>query len=733
MSGKRVLLGAVLLGVAGLAALWLLYAWGGHALVTAVFDGRAPAALARVVSVRSDMPIEYNLARADNVFFTSYRILAGLWTLLVAAWLLAEGLLPRPRVRAPHRLPAVGIVLLLLGPTPAVKTLGLLIALLGPAVAPAEAPRTITISTPRMRLSLASVMALAFLAAPYWSTVHALGGQLAGLALIVVAVLAWAWASAGSVSWNAPSSMQWRDAAWIALALSIVNLRALAIDVPWMGDEDYHIMQIVHLCETAVPVWVLTVGLIVWIAAAGRLERAADGRLLAAVVLAVAIVGGSAHPHLDGSVLRYPYLTRWAQGLLVQGLFPLGTWFYQEPFFRMVPFLSACALAIVVAAQLTALPRLLRLAFAVVVATVPTLLYYTSTLALEMPALVMMTAVGFAAAPLLRANADEVRSQPAWLALLSIGMIKESIVAFLAAFAGCRLLGTWRRWRSPRAWLDEARLLAALILPLAIYIVYRRLGSVFREYGGSWHNAFDASLWFTFGESIWEQLGPLAILAFLGLAAGWRQRDGGAPVLLALAAIAAGALFFVVDEAQYVGFSRYNLVIVPSIVCAATWGFAWLAARARLVAGLVVALLAAANVWLSPLHADGTKIPGWGGSAGNVAEQYYPYRDAMRWLHDAHRDNRIFFAGLGYPYFLEFQFRRLDWHPAGYVSSEALAPADARHAAAAAKCDLVVYPVPQEMADSALSADGVSPVRLFHNLAHRIAVFEVGVPEGAKP
>lgn len=732
MNRSRIAAALVSLSLGALAALWLAYALAAHPFITAAYEGHAPSAVARFIPIRPDMPLDYNLGRADDVFLTAYRVLVGLWTLLVLAWLLATRRLKWPRLHRYDFITLAGILLLALGPSLSAKVLGLLLALMGPGLAGAPS-RTISIPVERVRLALAALMALSFLAAPYWTTVPSVAGQIVGLAVLIAGSIGWAWAAAGNVVWRTPSALQWRDAAWIVLVLAAINLRALAADVPWMGDEDYHIMQVVHLCETRVPVWVLTVAAVVWIAALGRLDRPADRRLLLGVVLALATVGGSANPHLGGSLLRYPYVTRWLQGLLVQGLLPVDRLFYQEALFRMVPFLSSCALAVVVAAQLREIPRALRIGFAAAVATIPTLLYYTSTLALEMPALVVMTAVGFAAVPLLRAPASEVRAHPAWIALLAVGFIKETVVPFLAAVVACRLLLALPRLRQRRAWGEEALIAGSILAPLATYIVYRRMGSVFREYGGALRNAVDLSLWQTLGGSYWVQFGPLVILALLGLVVACRRRGMGPAVLLALAVAAAGALFFIVDEAQYVGFSRYNLVVVPAVACAATWGFAWVAGRARLAALLVVALLAGANVRLSPLYVDGSKIPGWGGSAADVAEQYYPYREAMHWLETTHRDARIFFAGLGYPYYHEFYFRQLQWHPPGRISVEKGSRADAARAAAAAGCDLVVYPVPAAEPVPEPGEDVVAPVRVFRNRAHRIEIVRAALPSGGNP
>jgi len=729
---SRIAAGLVVLSLGALAALWLAYALAAHPLITAVHEGHASATVARLLPVRPDMPLDYNLDRADNVFFTGYRILVGIWTLLVLAWLLATQRLRWPRPRRHHLLTLAGMLLLTLGPTLLSKIFGLLLALIGPGLAAAP-PRIIVIPAVRVRLALVALMALSFLAAPYWTTVPSVTAQLAGLAVLVACAIAWASSAAGTLTWRTPSALQWRDAAWIILILAIVNLRALAIDVPWMGDEDYHIMQIVHLCETAVPIWVLTLGAIVWISAAGRLDRPADSRLLVAVVLALATIGGSANPHLGGSLLRYPYLTRWLQGLMTQGLYPLERAFYQEPLFRMLPFLSVCALGVIVTASLRDVPRALRIGFGVAVATIPTLLYYTSTLALELPALVAMTAVGFAAVPLLRAPSEQVRAHPAWIALVAVGFIKETVVPFLGAVVACRLLLALPRLRMRRTWSEEARFAGATLAPLAIYIVYRRMGSVFREYGGTLQNAFDVSLWQTLGVSYWEQFGPLAVLALLGVVIACRRRENRPAILLALAVTAAGALFFVVDEAQYIGFSRYNLVVVPALICSATWGFAWLARHTRTAAALVVCILAGANVWLSPLYRDGSKQPGWGGSAANVAEQYYPYREAMRWLHVHHHDQRVFFAGLGYPYYHQFYFQQLQWHPRGRISEAKGSRADAVREAIASGCDLAVYPVPTDEREPEAGARDGLRIQEFRNRAHRIEIVGTAMPLGAHP
>jgi hypothetical protein len=66
-------------------------------------------------------------------------------------------------------------------------------------------------------------------------------------------------------------------------------------------------------------------------------------------------------------------------------------------------------------------------------------------------------------------------------------------------------------------------------------------------------------------------------------------------------------------------------------------------ASALLTAGVICA-----NLWLSPLYSDGTKITNWGDYGFDQAGHYYPYREAVRWLARYHEEDRILVTGLDY-------------------------------------------------------------------------------------
>ncbi len=70
-----------------------------------------------------------------------------------------------------------------------------------------------------------------------------------------------------------------------------------------------------------------------------------------------------------------------------------------------------------------------------------------------------------------------------------------------------------------------------------------------------------------------------------------------------------------------------------------------------------------ANLLMSPVNIDGTKVPFWGNYLYDISEHYYPYQEALSWLKATSNHERVLFAGMDDGYYFDFYFDKLDWHP----------------------------------------------------------------------
>ncbi len=69
------------------------------------------------------------------------------------------------------------------------------------------------------------------------------------------------------------------------------------------------------------------------------------------------------------------------------------------------------------------------------------------------------------------------------------------------------------------------------------------------------------------------------------------------------------------------------------------------------------------NLFISPINLDGTKKARWGSYLIDIADQYYPYEDALTWIKENYPNRRILLTGLYYPYRLSFYFEKLECYP----------------------------------------------------------------------
>src|SRR5262249_26977488 len=140
----------------------------------------------------------------------------------------------------------------------------------------------------------------------------------------------WAVAVAGSLT-IARDQLRLR---WLLIAIVVVGaLNALAItnEVPWMGDEDHHIVTAVNLVNTIsrwpVVVLMAAIGAAVLAAFAGRGRRIVSYAVC--ILFPLALAAGVGHLNqIPPTLTRYPYVNYWLIALPLLVL---------SPFVRVAP------------------------------------------------------------------------------------------------------------------------------------------------------------------------------------------------------------------------------------------------------------------------------------------------------------------------------------------------------------------------------------------------------------
>jgi len=194
------------------------------------------------------------------------------------------------------------------------------------------------------------------------------------------------------------------------------------------------------------------------------------------------------------------------------------------------------------------------------------MVYYSSTLYLELPAALLMTVVLFDAERLLTDTPEELRVRPAWYALILIGFVKETTIPFLLAFLLCRLAGRARglriALRSGRTLLAEAGVVFGVLFPLAAYLFFRELWAESSAYVAVPVHLLDPRNYTILLRSYAQQFGPLGLLAAGGLIVMLVRRRFLVVLFLATAFFGDAAFHFL-DQVQLIGYSRFNLLFFP--------------------------------------------------------------------------------------------------------------------------------------------------------------------------
>jgi hypothetical protein len=602
--------------------------------------------------------------------------------------------------------------------------------------------RHITLSRAATFSLLFFVFTLAYLFAPYWRLPPAAWQRACAAALTALVGLGWACAAAGAPSGSASGrSLLWLVAALVLLA--VLNGPALASDIPWRGDEDHHIKVTSLLASLLRYVPALAVVAAAPVVVLLLRDRYAPRRyavtkrlLVVELLVAAAVVAGVwlARMSFPMSLLaRYPVLVNWLAAGPPLALSP----FFEvlpEASFRVVPLLSAVLLAWFCAARTGGRPAG-RVLYLLALGGIPVIFYYSSILYLEMPAVFLMVVVCLDIDHVLTARDEALRRRPAWYALILLGFVKETTIAFLAVVVACRLAARWREIRSHprrmRETLIEARTVFCILLPLAVYLFYRGVfGDVRRTFSPHWANLSETQTYAVFLRAMGEQFGPAAILFPAGLVLLVLQRRIRALVFVVLAFAACGGLHLL-DDGRYLGYSRFLLLLGPLVVFGVHECVRWATRRSAIALIIGLLLVAGANLVLCPLNLDGARKSGWGQYRLDISEHYYPYREALRYVRQRYGDRPVLMTGMHYAYYHSY-----------YVGTSSriaqrLLPEDTGYGDVAAVLRWarqngyrhVLYHVPDKPSRMPLRPAGYEQERVFTNSAHGLVLYRAVLAE----
>lgn len=466
------------------------------------------------------------------------------------------------------------------------------------------------------------------------------------------------------------------------LVIIILNFRPLTSVIPWRGDEDFHISNVLFLLSQINILWIIVVFVLFFTVLHSAWYKPKLGPITLGLTTIIIILLYTYNNPFDGIwwILRYPLLNYWIFMLFPKFVGPLFSP-YHEIFYRIVPLFCMVAVAWTYQREIPLKSNLSKLLWGLSISTMPIVYYYSSILYIEPMAVILMFVVCIQAKDLLYVDYSEIKKNPAWYALIFLGFIKETVIPFLLCYLVCRLIIQYNKRKSEKSlkqkdsesliqkkytfnyFMGEIKISFSVLIPYLFYLILRSTLSVNRIFTPGIQGLINISVYRAIVQSFFEQFGLLAILFCVGCILLYIRREY-ATLFFLLIIIISFQLFYVTDQKGiYAGYSRFNLFILPSILAGTLISVKYFIKYKKAIEIIIPSIIICINLWITPINLDGTKKPLWGNYLIDTSEHYYPYRIALSWVHDNYDNASILSTSLNYPYYFEFYFEKLNWYP----------------------------------------------------------------------
>ncbi len=365
------------------------------------------------------------------------------------------------------------------------------------------------------------------------------------------------------------------------------------------------------------------------------------------------------HYHDDARwILRYPILYNYFNILLS---FPLSAitakaLVYQEGLYRTLSFVSMIGIACVAVYRLKTKNLITKTLAGLAILTIPSLMYYSSLTYIE-PLLIFFILI----ATLFYEDQiydfiEKNKISTALGSLILACFLKETafiyglafflVTAFLVLFASSLTIG--------KKIMKLFGYSGLVFIPIVVFLFFRDVPK--RSYQPHMSNLFVLENYQVLMISLWEQFGlllPLGVIAMIFLLL--RKKYVG--TLICLFIITSSAAFYMLDG-TYLGYSRFNLYLLPGILGLVVAALNEMKPEALKYVPALLPILIVVNLYLSPIDLlSGTRKAGWGDYIKLTSEYDVPYDEFYRWLASSDFSN-VCIVGRTFPYWDDFYHKK---------------------------------------------------------------------------
>lgn len=513
-----------------------------------------------------------------------------------------------------------------------------------------------------------SFYSLAYLYSPYYKAQSSNWQIILQFALLAIGIF---WSYASSSTLLITSLVKEKATTGILIfILYLFNFFQLKSAISWRGDEDYHMSLTVHLIRSIdkfllllLTVFFLILGFLVTRNLKRLNKIPAFIKYLSFPVLVFVssiLLWNHYQPAAESSNLtiaelyRYPFIQKWATLLLTAPPF-----FNDLRLFRFIPFFSVIIISLYCFRLLNQIKhsQITSLLFSISIATLPIVYFYSSLLYLEMPVVLLFIFVIFNLKTYLVTPVDQLRQQNVWIVLLFLSFLKESVIFILTPLILLRLLTQFfakKNW-TPAVLVKEIASSVLLLTPLLVYLFLRNQVSQPRTYQANVSVLFSPQNYLLLAKSLYQQFGAVSILFLAGLGVCFIKDK---LMSLAYLVLFVSILLFFQLDGRYIGYSRWNLYLVPIFIF---FYFSLIAKVTNKYAYIIMAIVLTVNLFLSPFHLDGARVSNWGSLSMDTAEYSFPYQEAVVYLSQNTKIAKLLLLESYYPYW-GFQFYLDKYH-----------------------------------------------------------------------